>query len=165
MLFQSACDVAQQYKESGSRRKVLVIDFSLYSEVSSLLMGGQRPQDEINMLSALFGREMTLQKADDCEKRAEGLIRDLVAFGDAPQPKRPLFGGFFSRGTATRTLPQLQKYWVQPNDGTSVYSQGRTKSSLARAHTDTLWRASPGGRDGSPLSLHYVRGSPHAPDL
>ena len=55
MLFQSACHVAQRYKESESGRKVLVIDFSLYSEVSSLLcyilMGGQRPQDEIGLLS------------------------------------------------------------------------------------------------------------------
>ena len=59
MLFQSACHVAQRYKESESGRKVLVIDFSLYSEVSSLLMGGQRPQED--KLSNLFGRAMVLK--------------------------------------------------------------------------------------------------------
>ena len=76
MLFQLACAYAQARPEES----VLVIDLSLYSDVSTLLMGGTHREQ---ILAACAGEEALVQVASSPDRRAEGLLasleRDAVA--------------------------------------------------------------------------------------
>ena len=69
MAYQLACEAARSKPES----KVLVVDFSIYSDISALLMGGSSRDG--------FGRPMKgLQVAVDAvdpDARADALVRDL----------------------------------------------------------------------------------------
>ena len=69
MAYQLACEAARAKPNS----KVLVVDFSIYSDISALLMGGSSRDG--------FGRPMRgLQVAVDAvdpDERADALVRDL----------------------------------------------------------------------------------------
>jgi len=70
MLFQLACAYAQARPEES----VLVIDLSLYSDVSTLLMGGTHREQ---ILAACAGEEALVQVASSPDRRAEGLLASL----------------------------------------------------------------------------------------
>merc|ERR1712070_792725 len=69
MAYQLACEAARAKPDS----KILVVDFSIYSDISALLMGGSSRDG--------FGRPMKgLQVAVDAvdpDERADALVRDL----------------------------------------------------------------------------------------
>ena len=69
MAFQIACEAAR----SRPRAKVCVIDFSLYSDLSALLLGGSARE---GIGSAMRGLNACLE-ATTKETRAEGLVRAL----------------------------------------------------------------------------------------
>jgi len=110
LLFQLACEAA--VKNKGA--KILVIDFSLYSDVSTLFMGGTKMAIPT---APPTGLQNTLDNTTP-DTRAEGLVRDLVLHGNgAAPPRRSVFGPFFSVLTLQKTpsLPSLEKYMVKPN--------------------------------------------------
>ena len=87
LLFQLACEAAR--RDPGG--EVLVVDLSLYSDATTLLMGGTaRPQ----VLAASEGAQAALD-ATRPATRAEGLLRALAA-GEEQAKAEP--SGFFSGG-------------------------------------------------------------------
>jgi cellulose biosynthesis protein BcsQ len=115
LLFQTACDAALANRE----RKVLVVDFSVYSETSALLMGGlSRSHD--GRLGATIGMQNTVDHIAE-NKRADCLVRDLYAYSQpaAAQERTGLFGFGAVRsalfGDKKRAAPRLDEYAVQPH--------------------------------------------------
>jgi len=105
-LFQLASEVAA----ANPDRRVLVIDFSLYSETTSLFMGGLGRKDA---LSSEKGHLITLENTTS-DTRAEGLVRALVADGEATA--RPsLLGRFFGGSTPAQREVNVLDYTVQPS--------------------------------------------------
>jgi cellulose biosynthesis protein BcsQ len=105
-LFQLASQIAAE----DPTKRVLVIDFSLYSETSSLFMGGMARK---SVMSAERGHENTVQHTTS-DQRAEGLIRDLSAGTNVEgQPQRSLFGRIFSTQPVQQEI-DLLKYTVRP---------------------------------------------------
>ena len=100
MAFQLACEAARS--RSGS--KVLVIDFSLYSDISALLLGGSA---RAGIGAAMKGLQTCVDATTDAI-RAEGLVRALEAAAmaregvrseSAQAPRRSsVFGSWFARG-------------------------------------------------------------------
>ena len=116
LLFQTACDAALANRE----RKVLVVDFSVYSETSALLMGGlSRSHD--GRLGATIGMQNTVDHIAE-NKRADCLVRDLYAYSQpAAAPERTGLFGFGSIrsalfGDKKRAAPRLDEYAVQPHN-------------------------------------------------
>jgi Mrp family chromosome partitioning ATPase len=108
MLYQAACEAAR----AAPSRKVLVVDLSLYSDTSALLMGGLSRE---HTLAGTAGLVNTVA-ATDPDHRAEGLVRDLVAAAAAAAPLTAaaaaaapapsLFGRFFTaRAPAPAATP------------------------------------------------------------
>ena len=98
---------------------MLVVDFSLYSDTSFLLMGGlSRRQD--GRLAATIGAQNTVDHIAE-EKRADCLVRDLHAYCQpgTGQERTGLFGfGSVASalfGTRKRGAPRLAEYAVQPH--------------------------------------------------
>ena len=106
-LFQLSCQIAAAHPS----KSVLVVDFSLYSELSSLLMGGlARPQ----LTSHTNGMETILQNTT-AQHRAEGLVRDLMATQPSSAQNTSVFGTFFGRSATNATEPvDLLNYVVTP---------------------------------------------------
>ena len=128
MAFQTACEAARARPD----KRVLVLDFSLYSDQTALLLGGSARE---SFGAPMKGLQVTVD-VTTCDTRAEGLIRDLEHAPDAMdcgQEDRPsassIFGTFFSRrrasaspGTEEPTEPagsgavDLTRYALRPHD-------------------------------------------------
>lgn len=125
MAFQTACEAAR----SRPDKSVLVIDFSLYSDQTALLLGGSARE---SFGAPMKGLQVTVD-VTTCDTRAEGLIRDLEHAPDAMDcdEDRPasssIFGTFFSRkrkttSPGTKTPPRgdgpvdLTRYALRPHD-------------------------------------------------
>ena len=82
MAFQIACEAARARPES----KVCVIDFSLYSDISALMLGGSAREG----IGAPMRGLQTCVDITEADNRAEGLVRALEvaaqaqAMGQAP---------------------------------------------------------------------------------
>uniref|UniRef100_A0A7S0T0Z3 AAA domain-containing protein n=1 Tax=Mantoniella antarctica TaxID=81844 RepID=A0A7S0T0Z3_9CHLO len=117
MVFQAACEAAR----ARPLKKVLVVDFSLYSDISALLMGGTA-REKFN--SPMKGLQVTVENTTE-DNRVEGLIRDLehamdtdAAGGDSPVGGS-IFGAFFTKKTTAPPSPatiDLTKYLIRPSD-------------------------------------------------
>jgi hypothetical protein len=96
MAFQTACEAAR----ARPHERVLVVDFSLYSDQTALLLGGSARE---SFGAPMKGLQVTVD-VTTCDTRAEGLIRDLEHAPDAmdcdeDRQRTPasIFGTFFSR--------------------------------------------------------------------
>ena len=69
MAFQTACETARARPD----KKVLVLDFSLYSDITALLLGGSARE---GFGAPMKGLQVTVENTTE-DTRAEGLIRDL----------------------------------------------------------------------------------------
>lgn len=120
MAFQSACEAARARPE----KKVLVVDFSLYSDITALLLGGSA-RDGFG--APMKGLQVTVEHTTE-DTRAEGLIRDLEhamdtdAHAAAAKPSTgggsSIFGAFFAKKPAAPapTAVDLTKYLIRPSD-------------------------------------------------
>ena len=125
MAFQTACEAAR----ARPHERVLVVDFSLYSDQTALLLGGSARE---SFGAPMKGLQVTVD-VTTCDTRAEGLIRDLEHAPDAMDcdEDRPasssIFGTFFSRkrkttSPGTKTQPRgggpvdLTRYALRPHD-------------------------------------------------
>lgn len=135
MAYQLACEAARAKPDS----KILVVDFSIYSDISALLMGGSSRDG--------FGRPMKgLQVAVDAvdpDERADALVRDLElaalrkklrredeeasSYGSVAAPAqqhRSIFGAYFTpspgrieqmkKKQEEEEIVDLTKYAAQP---------------------------------------------------
>jgi len=120
MAFQTACEAARARPD----KSVLVVDFSLYSDITALLLGGSsRAMPGAPMKGLQASVELTTP-----DTRVEGLIRDLENAMDvedeAPAVKASgsIFGAFFkpreeAKQPAGGGSPlDLQKYMLRPAD-------------------------------------------------
>ena len=87
--FQTSCAVAV----SNPSKKVLVIDFSIYSELTCALLGGTASASPFEAPKGLRACRENVPS----EKRVEGLLRALVGGGDKASSSRGLFGGLFAK--------------------------------------------------------------------
>ena len=110
MAFQTACETAR----SRPDKKVLVLDFSLYSDITALLLGGSARE---GFGAPMKGLQVTVENTTE-DTRAEGLIRDLEHAMDtdehaaaAEKKGGSIFGAFFAKkkdaSTATVDLTEL----------------------------------------------------------
>eukprot|EP00242_Pyramimonas_sp_CCMP2087_P004464 CAMPEP_0198203940 /NCGR_PEP_ID=MMETSP1445-20131203/7278_1 /TAXON_ID=36898 /ORGANISM="Pyramimonas sp., Strain CCMP2087" /LENGTH=419 /DNA_ID=CAMNT_0043875547 /DNA_START=207 /DNA_END=1466 /DNA_ORIENTATION=- len=104
LVFQLACEAARARPSS----KVLVIDFSLYSETSGLLMGGLARADPLAPTKGL----VTTVEHTTADTRTEGLVRALVLAAGAG-PHDSIFGKWFAPKPTSAV--DLLKYAVQPS--------------------------------------------------
>lgn len=114
LLFQAACDAAHAHPE----RKVLVIDLSLYSDTSALLMGGTR-REPGTRLGARVGIQKTMDNIAE-NKRADCLVKDLDAYCRPSEAhgRTSLFGAMAAalRGAgAGKKRPRLSDYYFSPH--------------------------------------------------
>lgn len=93
--FQTSCAVAV----SNPSKRVLVVDFSIYSELTCALLGGTASASPFEAPAGLRACRENVPS----EKRVEGLLGALVGgggsgaiAGDANRPSRGLFGGLFA---------------------------------------------------------------------
>mmetsp|Transcript_176 Transcript_176/g.466 ORF Transcript_176/g.466 Transcript_176/m.466 type:complete len:418 (-) Transcript_176:767-2020(-) len=119
MAFQTACEAARARPE----KKVLVIDFSLYSDISALLMGGSARE---SFGAPMKGLQVTMDNTEE-DTRAEGLIRDLEhamdtdanSGGTETPAGHSIFGAYFAKkppGGAPPAPVDLSKYMIRPSD-------------------------------------------------
>ena len=166
MAFQTACEAARAKPD----KRVLVVDFSLYSDQTALLLGGSARE---SFGAPMKGLQVTVD-VTTCDTRAEGLIRDLEHAPDAmdcgeDQPAASsIFGTFFSR-QRTSTSPgegkhgalgavDLTRYALRPHDHNPaippnlflVPSAGATSWADTQADTRTDAQA-PGAHAEVPL--------------
>lgn len=114
LLFQAACDAAHARPE----RNVLVIDLSLYSDTTALLMGGAR-REQGTRLGARVGIQQTMDNIAE-NKRADCLLRDLDAYcrPAEAQGRTSLFGTISAalRGAGGgKKRPRLSNYYFRPH--------------------------------------------------
>jgi len=98
MTFQTACEAARARPD----KKVLVIDLSLYGNVTTLLLGGSSRPPEAG--GDTIGCKQTMEMVPTTDMRIEGLIHDLenamdVDNQDDPAPRAAdrSFGKLFAR--------------------------------------------------------------------
>lgn len=103
MLYQTATEVAR----TNPTKHILVLDFSLYSDTSALLMGGLQRE---TTLSSTRGLERVME-VTTADTRAEGLLRDLM---DEPEPSVSVFGRIFGGSRAAQSECDLTKYMLRP---------------------------------------------------
>ena len=120
MAFQTACEAAR----ARPHERVLVVDFSLYSDQTALLLGGSARE---SFGAPMKGLQVTVD-VTTCDTRAEGLIRDLEHAPDAmdcdeDRQRMPasIFGTFFSRerkgeNARARGPVDLTRYALRPHD-------------------------------------------------
>ena len=117
MAFQTACEAARARPD----KKVLVLDFSLYSDQSALLCGGSARE---SCGAPMKGLQVTVDNTT-CDTRAEGLIRDLEHLPDPMDhdedaSKSSIFGAFFGRQKKEKTTSNapldLTAYTLRPHD-------------------------------------------------
>lgn len=96
--FQTSCAVAV----SNPSKKVLVVDFSIYSELTCALLGGTA---SASPFEAPAGMRACRENVPS-EKRVEGLLRALAsdAGGSGGKPSRGLFGGLFAGDKTNPTV-------------------------------------------------------------
>ena len=116
MAFQTACETARARPD----KKVLVLDFSLYSDITALLLGGSARE---GFGAPMKGLQVTVENTTE-DTRAEGLIRDLEHAMDtdehaaaAEKKGGSIFGAFFAKkkDLSTATV-DLQNYLIRPAD-------------------------------------------------
>ena len=125
MLFQLACAYAQARPEES----VLVIDLSLYSDVSTLLMGGTHREQ---ILAACAGEEALVQVASSPDRRAEGLLAslerdagaDVLDYAVAPCETNPKVPANLKLVASCEKLPDVE--------GTYYRVASKLRQSLAR---------------------------------
>jgi cellulose biosynthesis protein BcsQ len=111
MAFQVACEAARARPE----KKVLVIDFSVYADISQLLLGGAAKGDD----GAPKGLKEIIRLAPTMDTRIEGLVRDLEHAMDVDTPSAfaSMFGMFANKKKADPpTTIDLTKYAIRPHD-------------------------------------------------
>jgi len=131
MAFQIACEAAR----SRPGAKVCVIDFSLYSDLSALLLGGSARG---GIGKAMKGLQTCLDVTSK-ETRAEGLVRALETAasvrqeggtrrstnsqkGEIKKGRRSVFGSWFSRGGGAGANDEdlidvdLTRFMMRPHD-------------------------------------------------
>ncbi len=129
MAFQIACEAARARPES----KVCVIDFSLYSDISALMLGGSAREG----IGAPMRGLQTCVDITEADNRAEGLVRALEvaaqARGEGDEARRgenggragqrSVFGTWFSRAGSSaqlkhepRTDVDLTDFMIRPHD-------------------------------------------------
>lgn len=124
MAFQTACEAARAKPD----KKVLVLDFSLYSDITALLLGGSARE---GFGAPMKGLQVTVEHTTP-DTRAEGLIRDLEHAPDPPgadpnpasSRKGSIFGAFFAKRNAAHPPPStssfspvdLTRYVIRPAD-------------------------------------------------
>lgn len=109
MLYQAAAEMAR----ANPQVNVLVLDFSLYSDTSALLMGGLARE---NILSPTRGLEAVVN-ATTSDTRAEGMLRDLMdACSDTQAAPVSLFGRIFGGSVTAQAEFDLTKYILRPSD-------------------------------------------------
>ena len=116
MAFQTACETAR----SRPDKKVLVLDFSLYSDITALLLGGSARE---GFGAPMKGLQVTVENTTE-DTRAEGLIRDLEHAMDtdehaaaAEKKGGSIFGAFFAKKKdASTATVDLTDYLIRPAD-------------------------------------------------
>uniref|UniRef100_A0A7S0WTS4 AAA domain-containing protein n=1 Tax=Pyramimonas obovata TaxID=1411642 RepID=A0A7S0WTS4_9CHLO len=139
LLFQLACETAR----ANPDRKVLVLDFSLYSDTSGLFMGGLHREKP---LDPTIGLNNTVNKTTP-ETRAEGLVKALIAAGDqagAPSTSGHLFGAWFAPKKVAQDV-DLSRFYIQPN---TVNPRVPSNLYLVASASDESWGSQ---HTGNPL--------------
>lgn len=129
MAFQIACEAARSRPEA----KVCVVDFSLYSDISALMLGGSAREG----IGAPMRGLQTCVDATEESNRAEGLVRALELAADARRGKAggqrddregaggrrgSVFGTWFARESSSmvrhdpNTEVDLTDFMIKPND-------------------------------------------------
>jgi cellulose biosynthesis protein BcsQ len=103
--FQVACAAAYAEPE----KKVLVIDFSIYSHLSAMLLGGTAAK---SALSAPTGLQ-TCRSQTTADTRVEGLIRALDSVASTGGKKRQGLFNFLGKGVSTEI--NLMDFAIQPS--------------------------------------------------
>jgi cellulose biosynthesis protein BcsQ len=108
--FQTCCAIAL----SNPTKKVLAIDFSIYSELTCALLGGTA---SATPFEAPAGLRVCREKIPP-EKRVEGLLKSLASNAtSAGAPARGFLGGVFSRPASSEPKAiDLASYGVRAND-------------------------------------------------
>ena len=120
MAFQVACEAARARPE----KKVVVIDFSLYSDISALMLGGSAREG----IGAPMRGLQTCVNATEADTRAEGLVRALELAANAragggggtrEARRGSVFGSWFARGAekrASETDVDLVDFMIRPHE-------------------------------------------------
>ena len=120
MAFQVACEAARARPE----KKIVVIDFSLYSDLSALMLGGSAREG----IGAPMRGLQTCADATNADTRAEGLVRALELAANAREEggggtrvarRGSVFGSWFSRGAEKRsreTDVDLTEFMIRPHE-------------------------------------------------
>lgn len=130
MAFQIACEAARSRPEA----KVCVVDFSLYSDISALMLGGSAREG----IGAPMRGLQTCVDVTEESNRAEGLVRALELAADARRGKAggqrddregggagrrgSVFGTWFARESSSMvrhdpsTEVDLTDFMIKPND-------------------------------------------------
>jgi len=117
MSFQTACEAARARPD----KSVLVVDFSLYADITALLLGGS---SRAMHLAPMEGLKVSVELTTP-DTRVEGLIRDLESAMDveeepAAKASGSIFGVFFDpkadAKAAGGSVVDLQKYMLRPAD-------------------------------------------------
>lgn len=129
MAFQIACEAARSRPEA----KVCVVDFSLYSDISALMLGGSAREG----IGAPMRGLQTCVDVTEESNRAEGLVRALELAADARRGKAggqrddregaggrrgSVFGTWFARESSSmvrhdpNTEVDLTDFMIKPND-------------------------------------------------
>ena len=129
MAFQIACEAARSRPEA----KVCVVDFSLYSDISALMLGGSAREG----IGAPMRGLQTCVDVTEESNRAEGLVRALELAADARRGKDggqrddresaggrrgSVFGTWFARESSSmvrhdpNTEVDLTDFMIKPND-------------------------------------------------
>ena len=110
MTFQTSCAIAT----ANPDKKVLVFDFSIYSELTAMFLGGTAAAE---VFGAPEGVRVCKENVES-EKRVEGLLKSLSTTGGVSGRASGLFGGgglfgnFGSGGDAV----DLETFGVKPSD-------------------------------------------------
>lgn len=158
--FQVACEAARARPESS----VVVIDFSLYSDLSALMLGGSAREG----IGAPMRGLQTCVDATDEDLRAEGLVRALERAAQAReakgrgggssgggQPRGSVFGTWFARGgkvSEPETEVNILEFAIRPNEfnpeipknvylvaGAGTCSWGEETTAMTDANDVQLW--------------------------
>lgn len=114
MTFQTSCAIAMANPE----KKVLVFDFSIYSELTAMFLGGTAAGE---VFGAPEGVRVCREKVES-EKRVEGLLSKLSSGGGGISGKASgLFGGggLFGKFGSGDTV-DLESFGVRPHDHNDV---------------------------------------------
>ena len=125
MAFQTACETARARPD----KKVLVLDFSLYSDITALLLGGSARE---GFGAPMKGLQVTVENTTE-DTRAEGLIRTYERALPVIAAYRRGLGGEHERPDFCADAPTLARANAAPK---CVRVLRRPARARARAPTD-----------------------------